>query len=133
MTATMGDRGPDACGSWSQGRVALGHRRLKIIDLTDASSQPMVDPASGIAGVFNGCIYNYRELRAELAAKGHLFFSRGDTEVVLKAYAEWGTRFVGHLIGPFAVAVAERAWTMRLITVRWVSMMDAANGRNSRS
>jgi len=56
MTATMGDRGPDACGSWSQGRVALGHRRLKIIDLTDASSQPMVDPASGIAGVFGGAL-----------------------------------------------------------------------------
>jgi asparagine synthase (glutamine-hydrolysing) len=108
MAATMGDRGPDSCGSWSQGRVALGHRRLKIIDLSDASNQPMIDPASGIAGVFNGCIYNYRELRAQLAARGHHFFSRGDTEVVLKAYAEWGPAFVEHLIGPFAIAVAER-------------------------
>ncbi len=108
MTATMGDRGPDGSGSWSQGRVALGHRRLKVIDLSEAAGQPMVDPASGLVGVFNGCIYNYRELRAELAALGHRFFSAGDTEVVLKAFAQWGLDFVDHLIGMFAVAIVER-------------------------
>jgi asparagine synthase (glutamine-hydrolysing) len=108
MAASMADRGPDGSGIWSQGRVALGHRRLKIIDLSEASGQPMTDPAAGITGVFNGCIYNYRELRAELAAKGHLFFSRGDTEVVLKAYAEWGLEFVQRLIGTFAIALVER-------------------------
>jgi asparagine synthase (glutamine-hydrolysing) len=107
MAATMGDRGPDDSGSWAQGRVALSHRRLKVIDLSAASHQPMVDPAAGLVGVFNGCIYNYRELRAELAAKGHRFFSTGDTEVVLKAYAQWGLDFVDHLIGMFAIAIVE--------------------------
>ncbi|MEV0329186.1 N-acetylglutaminylglutamine amidotransferase [Micromonospora echinospora] len=117
MAATMHDRGPDDSGVWSQGPVALGHRRLKIIDLSAASGQPLVDPAAGLTGVFNGCIYNYRELRAELQAKGHVFFSSGDTEVVLKAYAEWGDDFVDHLVGMFAVAITERA-TGRLVLAR---------------
>jgi len=108
MAATMGDRGPDGSGSWAQDRVALAHRRLKVIDLSSASHQPMVDPVAGLTGVFNGCIYNYRELRAELAARGHRFFSTGDTEVVLKAYAQWGLDFVDHLIGMFAIAIVER-------------------------
>ncbi|MEU4569321.1 N-acetylglutaminylglutamine amidotransferase [Micromonospora sp. NPDC023956] len=117
MAATMHDRGPDDSGVWSQGPVALGHRRLKIIDLSAASGQPLVDPAAGLTGVFNGCVYNYRELRAELQAKGHSFFSSGDTEVVLKAYAEWGDDFVDHLVGMFAVAITERA-TGRLVLAR---------------
>lgn len=107
MAATMGDRGPDDFGSWASGRVALSHRRLKIIDLSAASHQPMVDPVGGLVGVFNGCIYNYRELRAELEARGHRFFSTGDTEVVLKAYTQWGLDFVDHLIGMFAIAIVE--------------------------
>ncbi|MER7166514.1 N-acetylglutaminylglutamine amidotransferase [Micromonospora sp. NPDC000207] len=117
MAATMSDRGPDDGGVWSQGRVALGHRRLKIIDLSAASGQPVVDPGAGLTGVFNGCIYNYRELRAELQSRGHRFFSSGDSEVVLKAYAEWGTDFVDHLVGMFAVAITERA-TGRLVLAR---------------
>jgi asparagine synthase (glutamine-hydrolysing) len=117
MAATMGDRGPDDSGSWSRGRVALGHRRLKVIDLSGASGQPIVDSAAGLTGVFNGCIYNYRELRVELAARGHSFFSRGDTEVVLKAYAEWGLNFVDHLIGMFAIAIAEHD-TGRVVLAR---------------
>jgi len=117
MAATMHDRGPDDSGVWSQGPVALGHRRLKIIDLSAASGQPLIDPAAGLTGVFNGCIYNYQELRAELQAKGHRFFSSGDTEVVLKAYAEWGLDFVDHLIGMFAVAITERD-TGRLVLAR---------------
>ncbi|BCL15740.1 asparagine synthetase B [Micromonospora sagamiensis] len=117
MAATMHDRGPDDSGVWSQGPVALGHRRLKIIDLSAASGQPLVDSAAGLTGVFNGCVYNYRELRAELQAKGHVFFSSGDTEVVLKAYAEWGDDFVDHLVGMFAVAITERA-TGRLVLAR---------------
>ncbi len=108
MAATMDDRGPDGAGVWSQGAVALAHRRLKIIDLSAASGQPMVDSPSGLAGVFNGCIYNYRELRAELEQLGHRFFSQGDTEVVLKAYAEWGTAFVDRLVGMFATVIVER-------------------------
>ncbi|MEV4712439.1 N-acetylglutaminylglutamine amidotransferase [Micromonospora sp. NPDC049374] len=117
MAATMCDRGPDGSGVWSQGSVALGHRRLKIIDLSAASGQPIVDSAAGLTGVFNGCIYNYRELRAELQAKGHHFFSTGDSEVVVKAYAEWGLDFVDHLIGMFAVAISERD-TGRLVLAR---------------
>ncbi|MCW3842614.1 N-acetylglutaminylglutamine amidotransferase [Micromonospora yasonensis] len=117
MAATMSDRGPDDSGVWSQGPVALGHRRLKIIDLSAASGQPIVDAAAGLTGVFNGCVYNYRELRAELQAKGHRFFSSGDSEVVVKAYAEWGLDFVDHLIGMFAVAISERD-TGRLVLAR---------------
>lgn len=104
----MADRGPDGAGIWAQGRVAFGHRRLKIIDLSPASSQPMIDAVSGLSGVFNGCIYNYPELRTELEGLGHRFFSRGDTEVILKAYLEWGENFVDHLKGMFAIVLVER-------------------------
>ena len=117
MAATMADRGPDGSGTWASGRAALAHRRLQIIDLSAASGQPIVDSAAGITGVFNGCIYNYVELREELAAKGHRFFSHGDSEVVLKAYTEWGEAFVEHLIGMFAVAIVERD-TGRVVLAR---------------
>jgi asparagine synthase (glutamine-hydrolysing) len=108
MTSQMRPRGPDAGGSFSQSRVAFGHRRLSIIDLAAASQQPMIDPQLGLAIVFNGCIYNYRELRSELVAKGYSFFSHGDTEVILKSYAEWGPRCVGRFNGMFAFAIWER-------------------------
>ncbi|HKY65464.1 MAG TPA: N-acetylglutaminylglutamine amidotransferase [Acidimicrobiales bacterium] len=108
MTDTMADRGPDGVGLWSQGPVALGHRRLKIIDLSEKAQQPMVDAGLGLAIVFNGCIYNHHELRRELEAAGHRFFSSGDTEVILKAYRQWGDSFVDHLIGMFAFCIVER-------------------------
>ena len=108
MTERMHARGPDAGGAFMQDRVAFGHRRLSIIDLAAASQQPMVDPQLGLAIVFNGCIYNYRQLRGELAAKGYRFFSQGDTEVILKAYAEWGPRCVERFNGMFAFAIWER-------------------------
>ncbi|OBC14317.1 asparagine synthase (glutamine-hydrolyzing) [Mycobacterium sp. 852013-50091_SCH5140682] len=108
MAEAMALRGPDAAGVWSQGRVALGHRRLKIIDLTEAGAQPMVDPELGLALSWNGCIYNYRDLRRELSGHGYRFFSHSDTEVLLKAYHHWGDRFVEHLKGMFAFAIAER-------------------------
>lgn len=108
MAEAMARRGPDAAGVWSQGRVALGHRRLKIIDLTEAGAQPMVDPELGLTVCWNGCIYNYRELRAELVTHGYRFFSHSDTEVLLKAYHHWGDRFVEQLKGMFAFAIAER-------------------------
>jgi len=107
MTQTMADRGPDDSGVWARGRAALGHRRLSIIDLSAAGSQPMVDAALGLTLVFNGCIYNYRQLRAALEAAGHRFFSTSDTEVIGKAYAEWGRDCVDHLLGMFAFAVVE--------------------------
>ena len=102
-------RGPDHEGIWSDGPLLFGHRRLSVIDLSDRSNQPMVDPELGLALVFNGAIYNYRELRHELLIKGYRFFSDGDTEVILKAYAEWGERCVEHLIGMFAFAI----WNLR--------------------
>ena len=88
--------------------MAFGHRRLSIIDLAAASAQPMIDPELGLAVVFNGCIYNFRELRSELAGKGYRFFSQGDTEVILKAYKEWGPRCVERFYGMFAFAIWER-------------------------
>ena len=108
MAATMGDRGPDGAGAWAQGRVALGHRRLKVIDLSERAAQPMVDAELGLVAVFNGCIYNYPELREELEAAGYRFFSSGDTEVIIKAYHRWGERCVDHFKGMFAFAVVER-------------------------
>ena len=86
MAEVMVARGPDSSGVWSQGRVALGHRRLKIIDLSEAGAQPMVDAELGLSVAWNGCIYNYEELRAELTGHGYRFFSHSDTEVLIKGY-----------------------------------------------
>jgi asparagine synthase (glutamine-hydrolysing) len=108
ITQRMTDRGPDSCGTFARGPLALGHRRLQIIDLSSAGEQPMVDAELGLTLVFNGCIYNYRELRDELAAYGYRFFSTSDTEVILKAYHRWGTACVERFRGMFAFAIAER-------------------------
>ena len=108
MKARLARRGPDAEGAFLDGPVGLGHRRLAVIDLSAASSQPMVDEEAGLALVFNGAIYNYRELRAELIRRGHNFRSSGDTEVILRAYAEWGERCVERLYGMFAFAIRDR-------------------------
>jgi asparagine synthase (glutamine-hydrolysing) len=108
MAEVMAPRGPDSAGVWSQGRVALGHRRLKIIDLTEHGAQPMVDSDLGLAIAWNGCIYNYKELARELTGHGYRFFSHSDTEVLLKAYHHWGDDFVNHLMGMFAFAIVER-------------------------
>ncbi|MFG1929663.1 N-acetylglutaminylglutamine amidotransferase [Mycobacterium sp. NPDC048908] len=108
MAEAMAPRGPDAAGVWSQGRVALGHRRLKIIDLSEAGAQPMIDSELGLAVAWNGCIYNYKQLRRELTDHGYRFFSHSDTEVLLKAYHRWGDRFVDRLYGMFAFAIVER-------------------------
>ncbi|MBP2298954.1 N-acetylglutaminylglutamine amidotransferase [Azospirillum picis] len=108
MCDRMAARGPDGHGLFAHGRVAFGHRRLKIIDLSEASQQPMVDADLGLTIVFNGCIYNHRDLRQELAGLGYRFFSEGDTEVLLKAYHAWGRDFVKRLNGMFAFAIHER-------------------------
>ncbi|MGC4961882.1 N-acetylglutaminylglutamine amidotransferase [Gordonia sp. DT101] len=107
MTGSMTRRGPDGSGIFAKGSVALGHRRLKIIDLSERGAQPMVDPELGLALVFNGCIYNHRELRGELEGKGYRFFSHADSEVILKAFHAWGADCVDHLIGMFAFAVVD--------------------------
>ncbi|PIW26663.1 MAG: N-acetylglutaminylglutamine amidotransferase [Rhodospirillales bacterium CG15_BIG_FIL_POST_REV_8_21_14_020_66_15] len=108
MTDAMAPRGPDASGLFQQSRCAFGHRRLKIIDLTEKAQQPLIDPDLGLTIAFNGCIYNYKSLRAELREKGYRFFSAGDTEVVLKAFHAWGPDCVKRLNGMFAFAIFER-------------------------
>src|SRR6202453_5151 len=117
MARTMGPRGPDGAGSWSHDAVALAHRRLKIIGLSCAGDQPMTDPELGLTIVFNGCIYNHRELRAELERDGARFFSTSDTEVILKAYDRWGRDCVTHFKGMFAFAVYEHE-SRRLLLAR---------------
>jgi asparagine synthase (glutamine-hydrolysing) len=109
MVARLERRGPDAEGEYAAGPVALGHRRLSIIDLSDRSAQPMVDSELGLVLVFNGTIYNYPELREQLRARGYRFFSEGDSEVILKAYAEWGEDCPRHLHGMFAFAIWDPA------------------------
>jgi len=108
MTGTLAARGPDASGFFAQGRVALGHRRLSILDLTATGQQPMFDATLGLAVAFNGCIYNFRDLRRTLDAKGYRFFSDCDTEVILKAYHAWGPHCVERFYGMFAFAIWER-------------------------
>ncbi len=108
MNAVMVPRGPDAGGLFHMNHVAAGHRRLKIIDLSEHAQQPMVDNELGLGIVFNGCIYNYRELRAELRALGYRFFSEGDTEVILKSYDAWGIGCVDRFLGMFAFGIWER-------------------------
>lgn len=108
MAECMIRRGPDSDGLLKRGRFAFGHRRLKIIDLSDASQQPLVDSELGLTIVFNGAIYNYPELREELQGLGYKFFSHGDTEVILKAYHAWGTDCVKRMNGMFAFAIYER-------------------------
>ena len=117
MADAMAPRGPDGAGVVTRGRVGFGHRRLKIIDLSEAAAQPFVDTGLGMTIAFNGCIYNYPELRQELEAAGHVFASTGDTEVILKAWAEWGPDCVSRFHGMFAFAIhdrtSDRVWLVR--------------------
>lgn len=108
MGEVLQPRGPDASGAFQQGGIALAHRRLRIIDLSETAQQPMTDPGLGLTVVFNGCIYNYRELRRELEALDYRFFSDGDTEVVLKSFHAWGRDCVNRFHGMFAFAIFER-------------------------
>lgn len=107
ITAHMAARGPDGEGLWTSqdGRVALGHRRLAIIDLSIAGAQPMSDPATGNVIVFNGEIYNYRVLKRELQASGYVFRSETDTEVLLHLYARDGEAMLVRLRGMYAFAI----------------------------
>ena len=109
MCGQIAHRGPDASGIWSleDGRVAvhLGHRRLSIIDLSAAADQPFAK--HGLTLVYNGELYNYRSLRAELAARGVRFTTRSDTEVVLEAWRAWGAEALPRFRGMFAFALAD--------------------------
>lgn len=105
MKEKLQKRGPDSDGSYIDGAMALGHQRLAIIDLSNKAAQPMIDSQAGVSLVFNGTIYNYPELRKELQALGHHFTSTGDTEVILRAYIQWGENCVTRLQGMFAIAI----------------------------
>ena len=108
MTKAIEHRGPDGEGHWIEGNVGLGHRRLSIIDLSEAGKQPMQTSDGRWLISYNGEIYNYRELRAKLSAKGYIFRSRTDTEVLLHVLAEWGARGLDRLNGMFAFALWDR-------------------------
>ncbi|MFG1906564.1 asparagine synthase (glutamine-hydrolyzing) [Kribbella sp. NPDC048928] len=118
MTETMSCRGPDARGTWYARHVALGHRRLAVIDLPGGEQPMSVDvPHDGrtvaLGMVYSGEVYNYTELRDELRRRGHTFTTDSDTEVVLQAYAEWGTAFAERLNGMYALAI----WDPRIETL----------------
>ena len=105
MLVPLQSRGPDNEGTYLSKALGLGHRRLSIIDLSANANQPMQDTNTCLTIVFNGTIYNYPQLREQLIQKGHSFVSTGDTEVILKAYAQWGKECVAKLVGMFAFAI----------------------------
>jgi asparagine synthase (glutamine-hydrolysing) len=117
MTDAISHRGPDGEGGFSDGALALGHRRLAIIDLTPAGHQPMASADGGLIISYNGEIYNFLELRADLEALGHRFRSRSDTEVALTAIREWGDEAFAKFNGMFALVVWDRR-RKRLILAR---------------
>jgi len=108
MTNRLTHRGPDGEGTHLDRALGLGHRRLAILDLSEAGRQPMATPDGRYVISFNGEIYNFRELRRELEAAGRIFHSRCDTEVLLQAYAHWGRGCLNRLNGMFAFAVWDR-------------------------
>ena len=105
MMTKLARRGPDSSGKWIRGSIGFGHQRLSIIDLSNLGSQPMIDDKLELTLVFNGTIYNYKSLRAQLTDKGYTFFSHSDTEVILKAYHHWGESCLEHLDGMFAFVI----------------------------
>lgn len=110
MRDRMATRGPDGVGLWqsSDGRFAFGHRRLAFIDLRDIADQPIFLDGDRMAIIFNGEIYNYRELRADLLARGHRFETESDTEVILHLYDRYGPAMLEHLRGMFTIAIWDR-------------------------
>jgi asparagine synthase (glutamine-hydrolysing) len=119
MTETMACRGPDARGTWVHGPAALGHRRLAVIDLP-GGRQPMSATAPGggqVAMVYSGEVYNFTELRAQLAARRHAFTTDSDTEVVLRGYLEWGDAVAEHLNGMYAFAIWDER-EQKLVMIR---------------
>lgn len=108
LTRLIAHRGPDGEGVYTDGPVGLGHRRLAIIDLSAAGSQPMANETGDVVLDYNGEIYNFQQLRVELESLGHLFHSHTDSEVVVHSYEEWGSACVDHFDGMFAFAIWDR-------------------------
>src|SRR5882757_9927606 len=120
MTAKLVHRGPDDGGEIAVDRVALGNRRLKILDLSPAGHQPMGTPDGRLWLTFNGEIYNYVELRRDLVQLGHQFLSHTDTEVILHSFLEWGPGCFARFNGMWALALYDaRARTLVLSRDRW--------------
>jgi len=110
-------RGPDDAGLHVEGAIGLGHRRLSIIDLSPAGRMPMSNEDNTVWAVFNGEIYNFESLRAELEGHGHVFRSRTDSEVVIHAYEQWGTESFARFDGMFAIAIWDRT-ARRMVLAR---------------
>ena len=108
MTDAIAHRGPDGEGHWIEGNVGLGHRRLAIIDLSPAGHQPIASVSQRYVMVYNGEVYNYRELRTELETLGYQFRSRTDSEVVLNALIAWGVKALERFNGMFGLALWDR-------------------------
>ena len=108
MLEMLQPRGPDGSGLWAQGSVCLGHQRLSVIDLSEKGNQPMHDPHLGLTIVLNGCVYDDKAVRQELEKLGHRFFSTSDTEVVLRAFAQWQEHSLQRFNGMFAFAIWQR-------------------------
>ncbi|HSN33727.1 MAG TPA: asparagine synthase (glutamine-hydrolyzing), partial [Ideonella sp.] len=106
--ASLDHRGPDDRGLWEEGGAGLGFARLAILDLTPHGHQPMLSADGRWAMVFNGEVYNFRELRRQLGSLGHAFAGSGDSEVALAAFAEWGIEAVRRFVGMFAIALWHR-------------------------
>ncbi len=117
MTRAIAHRGPDAEGIVIDGPAGLGHRRLSVLDLSTTNNQPMRDTTGRFLLVFNGEIYNFREIRRDLESRGHAFTTNGDTEVLLEAIKEWGPAALDRLIGMFAFALWDRS-RQRLLLAR---------------
>ena len=105
----LANRGPDDAGIWLDGAVGLAHRRLAILDLSPGGHQPMSDAGGNVWITYNGEVFNFRELRDELAALGHPFRTASDTEVMLAAYRQWGMACVQRFNGMFAFALWDGA------------------------
>ncbi|WP_422002540.1 asparagine synthase (glutamine-hydrolyzing) [Reyranella sp.] len=117
MATSLRHRGPDGEGVWIDQDVMLAHRRLAIIDTSAAADQPMHDDGGTVHVVFNGAIYNFRELRDELIAAGHRFRSTGDTEVIVNGFRQWDTGLFSRLVGMFAIVIWDSR-TRRLVAAR---------------
>lgn len=117
MAQTLCHRGPDADGLWSEPGIGLAHRRLSVIDVSEAGRQPIGTEDGGIQICFNGEVFNFEEIRRDLVARGHRFVSRTDSEVIAHAWEQWGPAAIARFNGMFAFAVwerdARRLWLVR--------------------